>query len=334
MYDKCYHNEFYYSFCSLPSCKNYGPCCFKCLKKYHKFHIDDCYCLQTFNLQKQNYKNNEINEIIEKYISELNNYLNSITSLIKDKILLLEIYKDCSIKNSDDVTKYDLWNKLTKIDDENFLITFENVIIKIKEKYYEICKSIYNYNKNYNGFTLEGIANVSLINNFNEISKFYSNQRSTEIIFSPKFDCELISIYISEILNNNNNNQNYYNNKYYKNNNRFNLYNNNINDNNKISLFYEDNKIFELEIFPNIFSEYKLEKKINLSKDKKYKLKADIDYDYKGYFFYPEEKNSFFKYLFENNNKKGVVQPFSLLKVKINDCFCLLNYDNAIDNIL
>ena len=236
MYDKCYHNDFYYSFCSFPSCKNYGPCCFKCLKKYHKCHIDDCYCLQTFNLQKQNYKNKEINEIIEKYISELNIYLNSITSLIKDKILLLEIYKDCSIKNSDDVTKYDLWNKLTKIDDENFMITFENVIIKIKEKYYEICKSIYNYNKNYNRFTLEGIANVSFINNFNEISKFtYNNnifnRNSTEIIFSPKFNCELISLYISEILSNDDN-QNNYNNKYYKNNNKNYKYNNN-NDSNK-----------------------------------------------------------------------------------------------------
>ena len=102
----------------------------------------------------------------------------------------------------------------------------------------------------------------------------------------------------------------------------------------KNSLFYENNKIFELEIFPNKFSEYKLEKKINLLKDKKYILKADIDYQFKGYIFYPEEKNSFFKYFFENNKENYSIQPFSLLKVKINDCFCLLNYDNVIDNIL
>jgi len=343
---KCYHSENYYLFCSLPTCKNYGPCCFNCLKKYHKCHIDDCYCLGTLKIQNQNYKINEINEIIEKYISELNDYLNSITTIIKDKILLLENYKDCSVTNSEDITKYDLWNKLTKIDDENFMITYENVILKIKEKYFDICKSIYNYNKNYNKFTIEGIANVSLINNFNENNSIEGGQKSTEIVFSPKFDCELISLYVGEIIGKNNNNENNKNNKnnifsnsinsnvnFFGNNNNFN--NNNIFQNslfankNKISLFEENNQIFELEIFKEKLSEYKLEKKINLLKNKKYKLTAYINYDYKGYYFYSNQKNSFFNYF--NNDKENFIQPFSLLKVKINNCFYLLNYDNVID---
>ena len=240
--NKCYHTEIYSLFCSLPTCENYGPCCFNCFKKYHSKHIFDCYCLGTFKIEKQKYNTSEI---IEKYINELKNYLNSLTTLINDKILILENYKNCNIQNPKDISKYDLWDKLTKIDDENFKITLENVNLKIKEKYYSICKNIYNFNKNYNQFSLEAIIDANLINNFNENFTVNNNiDKNSEIYFSPKFDFELISIYICKYnqqkKNNRNekNKNNNINNSLFKNNNSSLFHNNNNNNN---SLFNNNN---------------------------------------------------------------------------------------------
>ena len=263
--NKCYHTEIYSLFCTLPTCENYGPCCFNCFKKYHSKHIFNCYCLGTFKIENQKYNTSEI---IDKYINELKNYLNSLTTLINDNILILENYKNCNIQNPKDITKYDLWDKLTKIDDENFKITFENVNLKIKEKYYRICKNIHNFNNNYNQFSLEAIIDTNLINNFNE--NFTVNNKidkNSEIYFSPKFDCELISIFICKynqpknnyrnrkneniLKKKNNNNNSLFNNinsSLFNSNNNNSLFNNNNNNNN---IFGNNNNNNLFNVFDN-----------------------------------------------------------------------------------
>jgi len=331
--NKCYHTEIYSLFCSLPTCENYGPCCFNCFKKYHSKHIFDCYCLGTFKIEKQKYNTSEI---IEKYINELKDYLNTLTLLVNDNILILENYKNCNIQNLNDITKYDLWDKLTKIDDENFKITIENINLKIKEKYYKICKNIYNFNKNYNKFSLDAITNVSLINNFNKKFTIKNNFVKKDICFSPKFDCELISFY-SSIYYQNKNEEIKNTNSLFSNNNNFNNNNSNIFGNNNINnnkiiiqLFEENEKIFDYEISGENFSENKLEKTHKLLKNKKYTLKSIYNFDIEGYYIDTNEKNPFFNFYFGDFLcNKCFITPFSLLKIKTNEANCILNCNDV-----
>ncbi len=344
--NKCYHTEIYSLFCSFPTCENYGPCCFNCFKKYHSKHIFNCYCLGTLKIENQKYNTSEI---IDKYINELKNYLNSLTTLINDKILILENYKNCNIQNPKDISKYDLWDKLTKIDDEKFKITLENVNLKIKEKYYRICKNIHNFNNNYNQFSLEAIIDVNLINNFNK--NFTVNNKidkNSEINFSPKFDCELISIYNCKYnqpkknnINRNNNNNNCNSLFSNLNNNNYNNFNNNnnnifVSNNNKnkleendkiiIKLFEENEIIFNYEIEVDKFIEYDLGKTYKLLKNKKYKLCSTSNFDFEGYYIDIKDENPFFNFypngLFVTNY---FITPFSLLKIKTNESKCILN---------
>ena len=345
--EKCYHPEIHSLFCSLSSCENYGPCCFNCFKKYHNKHLNDCYCLGTLKIH--NKKMFDTSEIIEKYINELKDYLNSLTILINDEILILEKYKNCNIQNLNDITKYDLWDKLLKIDDENFKITIENINLKIKEKYYKICKNIYNFNKNYNKFSLEAIIDASLINNFNKNFTIKNNiDKISEIYFSPKFDCELISFY-SCIYNQyknddikNNNSNNLFGNNNFNNNNSIGVFGNNNNNRRNnfrieqnsekiiIQLFEENEKIFDYEINGEFFSENKLYKTHKLLKNKKYKLKSNSNLIFEGYYIDIGEKNPFFN--FNSGDlflKKLFITPFSLLKIKTNETNCILSSNDV-----
>ena len=138
--NKCYHSEIYSLFCSLPTCENYGPCCFNCFKKYHSKHIFNCYCLGTFKIENQKYNTSEI---IDKYINELKNYLNSLTTLINDNILILENYKNCNIQNPKDISKYDKEPFFKALKDIAIpkLKTFEKFPFLLKSKYAKLLLS-------------------------------------------------------------------------------------------------------------------------------------------------------------------------------------------------
>ena len=181
---KCSHSDKNCLICIKEECNCLGPSCYECAFFNHKGHFDSCIPIDFLKFE---HNPKDLKKNVEEYKNKLINFQNEINCFIKDKIYLIEQFKDFKASNFDDIADLSLFNKFKKIDEKNYFLDSKTIDKGINEKILSIFKDIKKiFIKKYEKF----IESLNDINNNENIQK-----------------SDLLSK-ISKENNNNNNNQN------------------------------------------------------------------------------------------------------------------------------
>ena len=103
---KCLHLDKKCLICIKDECNNLGPSCYECAFFNHKGHFDSCI---PINYLKFEHDSKDLKKNVEEYKNKLINFQNEINCFIKDKIYLIENFKDFKVSNFDDVADLSLF---------------------------------------------------------------------------------------------------------------------------------------------------------------------------------------------------------------------------------
>ena len=195
---KCFHLDKKCLICIKDECNNLGPSCYECAFFNHKGHFDSCI---PINYLKFEHDPKDLKINVEEYKNKLINFQNEICCLIKDKIYLIEQFKDFKVSNFDDVADLSLFNKFKRINEKNYFLDSKTINKGINEKIITIIKEIKTFFiKKYEKFfdDLKNIFNIQKIdfknnkenNNNNNIKDFKLYENSEMIQFSS-FPCNV-----------------------------------------------------------------------------------------------------------------------------------------------